>query len=299
VSGQRRVRSWQKADPHLRRHPSFLKFARLLDVNPNLANGILSGVWAFAFDFAPDGDLSRFDPDDLALSLDWEMDGALVWRAMRDAGFLESGGIIADWESWGGAVFSDRKREAERKWDQRNLSEQENVSTGHTGTMPMSQGQVGTKPREEKRREEKRERTSAAKIAAPTAEQWEEREQTVLSTTQFPTHYRELAGVMAAENASGKVARSRVVGTLYEPLLAVENNGVGLEAFEYGLRAALAKGAANVNYVKKAAHGYQPTLTPMGKPSPPKKPMCPDCEVDMGYDEEGHMHCPVCSKVVA
>lgn len=302
MSGQRKVRSWQKSDPHLRRHPTFLKFVKLLGINQNLAHGILSGLWSFAFDFAHDGDLSRFDPDDLALSLDWEMDGATVWRALRDSGFLESGGKISDWKSWGGAVFSERQRDSERKWDQRNLSEQGNMSHGQNGTMQMSgivHGQNRTMPREDKRREDKtdQEHSSRKTLSAPTAKEWAEREQAVLTATHYPSHYRELAALMAEGNASGKVALSRVVRTLYEPLLAIESNGVGPDAFEYGLRAALAKGAPNANYVKKAATGYDPRLRPMGQPSAPRRDLCPTCEAEMCSDGDGTagVHCPVCS----
>lgn len=100
------------------------------------------------------------------------------------------------------------------------------------------------------------------KLSAAKDDDWEARAEAVLTATKHPSLYRDLAGVMAEANATGKVSLRRVVTTLYEPLLAVESNGVGAEAFEYGLRAALAKPAANVNYVKKAAQnapaGYVP-----------------------------------------
>ena len=45
----------------------------------------------------------------------------------------------------------------------------------------------------------------------------------------------------------------RVVTSLYEPLLIAEGNGNGPEAFEYGLRQAIAKGYAGEVYHARAS----------------------------------------------
>jgi len=155
VSGTRRVRDFQKTDPHLRSHPSFLKFKRRLGVNSNLAHGILAGVWAFAFDFAHDGDISRFSAEDLAMALDWENDAEQTWTALHDSGFL-SDGVISDWAGWGGALFSERDSEARRKWDERKARKDENTrNPSEQESMSADvQGQNRTMPRREERREE-------------------------------------------------------------------------------------------------------------------------------------------------
>jgi hypothetical protein len=134
VSGKRRVRDFQKTDPHLRDHPAFLKFTRTLGVNANLSHGILSGLWSFAFKFAHDGDLSRFEPEDIGSALGW--DDLDVWSALVASGFVGKDGVLHDWHEWGGAIFFDRQREAQRKWDERNPSEQEQLSEDKTGQCP-------------------------------------------------------------------------------------------------------------------------------------------------------------------
>jgi len=156
MSGRRRVRDFQKTDPHLRDHPAFLRFRAALGVSPDLANGMLAGLWAFAFKFAQDGDLSRFNPTDLELSLAWERKGAEVWKALHVAGFISDVGILHDWGDWGGALFTERHRESGRKWEERNAqkkAEQEFMS-GYVRECPGTKQDNGP---EEKRREEKRE----------------------------------------------------------------------------------------------------------------------------------------------
>ena len=138
MTGARRYRDWQKTDPHLRRHPMFVRFRAELGVSTTEAHGILSGLWAFAFDFAHDGDLSRFTPADIALAIDWDGDPDVLWSALS-LGFVTDG-EIHHWHEWGGALFFVRKTDAERKWDERNADKQEKVSTDKTGqcvTMPQ------------------------------------------------------------------------------------------------------------------------------------------------------------------
>jgi hypothetical protein len=88
-------------------------------------------------------------------------------------------------------------------------------------------------------------------------EEWMAREAAVLTTTEFPDLYRDLADCMVAQNQTGRASLSRIVGTLLEPLLKVEQDTTA-ERFEHGVRQALSHTAPNANYVKKAAAGYTP-----------------------------------------
>ena len=137
---------------------------------------------------------------------------------------------------------------------------------------------------------------SVPKVSAPTESEWMKRSELVLAATHFPSEYRDLADILAAENKTGRVSLRRVVATLYEPLLAYENNGSDQASLEYGLRAAIAKGAANVNYVKKAASSYSPTRVSV-EPKRHKAVYCPKDGVEMVSDGDGstNLHCPVCS----
>jgi hypothetical protein len=178
VSGTRRVRDFQKTDPHLRSHPSFLKFKRRLGCSATMAHGILAGLWSFAFAFSHDGDISRFSGEDLELALEWDIDGETVMKALEGC-FIEKG-VIKDWAGWGGALFSERDSEARRKWDERKARKDENTrnpSEQESMSADIS-GQYRTMPRrEEKRRELTQEdlkplspRGDAKKKSAPSQE---------------------------------------------------------------------------------------------------------------------------------
>lgn len=111
---------------------------RLIEVTGTPWDGYfyMVGIWAFAFHFAHDGDLSRFSADEIALGIDYEGDSDALLEALD--GLFVTCGKIGDWESWGGALFSSRRHESARKWEQRKdgkAAEQEKMSQGQTGTM--------------------------------------------------------------------------------------------------------------------------------------------------------------------
>jgi ribosomal protein S27AE len=138
----------------------------------------------------------------------------------------------------------------------------------------------------------------AEKISAPKESDIARRAREVLEATGYRREYEDLAAILAADNKTGKVSLARVLRELYEPLLAIEGNGVTPASFQYGLQAAISKGAANANYVKKASANYDPSRTKTQTVSV-KTPLCPDCGVDLAYDGDGtaNRHCPVCGKV--
>ena len=146
MSGKRKVPDFQKIDPHLRTHPRFVSFRDRLGVETPLAHGLLAGLWAFSFDHARDGDLSRFTPAEIASSIGWQGDADVLMSALS-VGFLNDG-VIHDWHDWGGALFEARDKEARKKYDQYH-SEQEKISREKKG----EEGSIGEKVPEEKRRE--------------------------------------------------------------------------------------------------------------------------------------------------
>ena len=153
MSGLRRLPDFQKIDPHLRTHPRFVAFRDRLGVETPLAHGLLAGLWAFAFDHARDGNLSRFTPVEIASSIGWRGDADALMSALT-IGFLV-GGQIHDWHDWGGALFEARDKESRKKYDQYH-SEQGKLSrekTGEADVLPGENGSIGEKIPEEKRRE--------------------------------------------------------------------------------------------------------------------------------------------------
>lgn len=65
-----------------------------------------------------------------------------------------------------------------------------------------------------------------------------------------------MADLLASENRTGKVARSRLLREVYLPLEAALDKGLTLEALAHGMEVAVSKGVPNVNYAKRAAEGW-------------------------------------------
>lgn len=133
----RRQRDWQKSDPHLREHPAFRDFCALLDCPPVVAHGLLAGLWAFAFKFAQDGDITRFSARQIATATGWEGNPDKLLEALEEAGFVEQTNrtnrtkSLHDWYEWGGALFAERTYHSRRRWNQRHAKDvdmQEEVS---------------------------------------------------------------------------------------------------------------------------------------------------------------------------
>jgi len=123
VSGRRSVRDFQKADPHLRGNRKFKRLCAMLSREPNVVHGMLSGLWGWAFTQASDGDLSKFEPWEIAEEVDWTGDADKLIDSLVACGFVTQTGQIHDWEEWGGSLFQTRKRDAQRQWDRRHQPE--------------------------------------------------------------------------------------------------------------------------------------------------------------------------------
>ena len=70
--------AWIKSHDTLRQHPKTLRLSRLLAVNVRETIGLLHCLWWWCMDYAPDGDLSRYDPDEIAAAVDWPNGEQLV-----------------------------------------------------------------------------------------------------------------------------------------------------------------------------------------------------------------------------
>lgn len=64
--------SWFRAESSLRSHPKIAKLAKRLSVCRPHALGLVTGLWAWACDTAPDGNLSSYDAEDLAIAAEWD-----------------------------------------------------------------------------------------------------------------------------------------------------------------------------------------------------------------------------------
>ena len=120
--------AWIEVHQELIQHPKVKRLARMLDISKFEAAGRLFAFWCWALDYADNGDLSRFDANDIADAMEWEGDPQSLIEAMIDCGPGDSSGFIErrdgtlfvhDWNDYMGRLLSMREKNRERKARQR------------------------------------------------------------------------------------------------------------------------------------------------------------------------------------
>lgn len=106
--------AWIESHQSLAAHPKTKRLARRLGVPVPQAIGHLHLLWWWAIDYAPSGDLSRFEDADIADAVLWEGDAGWLVAALVDAGFID-GKVIHDWDEYTGRLLDRREANAERK----------------------------------------------------------------------------------------------------------------------------------------------------------------------------------------
>lgn len=130
--------AWFEAHQELPRHPKTRKAAKKLGIPiPHLV-GHLWCLWGWALEMAEDGNLSKFDAEDIAIGAEWDDDPIEFVEALVScgsaggAGFLERGGtygppddglsgdlVLHDWWERAGKLVAKRRRDATRKRKER------------------------------------------------------------------------------------------------------------------------------------------------------------------------------------
>lgn len=116
--------AYVEAHASLREHPKTKKLARLLGISRASAIGHLLCLWWWCQEYADNGDLSAYEPDDIAEAADWsgepsELIDALLTCGTKDrAGFLarndDGALLINDWHEYGGKLSVKRQQARER-----------------------------------------------------------------------------------------------------------------------------------------------------------------------------------------
>lgn len=110
---------------YVRLHSSFWTHRKTLQLRRKLGDAafwIPPRLWSFAAENAPDGNLSNYQAEDLAMLVQYSGNAQEMLQALNDAGFLENG-IIRNWEERNSfhVTNHDRaKKAAEARWAKRN-----------------------------------------------------------------------------------------------------------------------------------------------------------------------------------
>ena len=156
--------AWIKSNQELAQHPKLKRLMRALGISAPDAIGRLHLLWWWVMNYAQDGDLSNFEPEDIADAMMWDGDPQRLVDALVECGgnkygfleFSEDGGLrIHDWMEHGGKYLENQQKDAERK----RQSRQKDVQRTSGGQVEDVQWTSDVR-KEEKRKEENRKDTT-------------------------------------------------------------------------------------------------------------------------------------------
>jgi hypothetical protein len=112
--------AWIESHTALARHPKTLRLSRALGVSIPAAIGHLHLLWWWALEYAPNGEVGRFDAADLTLACMWEGEEAALLPALQQAGFVDADGTLHNWDEYAGRLLDRRHANAKKQAEWRN-----------------------------------------------------------------------------------------------------------------------------------------------------------------------------------
>lgn len=109
--------SWFRMEASFRDHPKVKKLARRLECSLAEARGFVAGLWCWICDASPDGNLSSYDAEDLAIAADWSGDPEVFRAALVATGLIDEtpdGAHLHDWMERAKA-YVEAQRSADRR----------------------------------------------------------------------------------------------------------------------------------------------------------------------------------------
>lgn len=107
--------AWIESHQELREHPKTKRLCRLLGLPRPTVVGYLHFLWWWAYDYAPEGDLSAFTDDDIADAVDWDGEPGALVSALIESGFINADRHIHDWGDFAQKWIERRRADRERK----------------------------------------------------------------------------------------------------------------------------------------------------------------------------------------
>jgi len=134
---------WIKLHAAVFVHPKTRRMAKRLGVSPAAVVGHLASLWCWALEYAPDGDLTRFDSEELEVAAGWEGPEDAFIAAAVTVGYLdriEDGEHVEthihDWAEWGGSIVERKTRERQRAAERRMAARQRPAGTPTSARRP-------------------------------------------------------------------------------------------------------------------------------------------------------------------
>jgi len=94
--------AWIESHQSLEEHPKLVRICALTNWNQDEAIGKLMRLWWWALQYAEDGDLSRFSPDQYLSRLDKNIPPDTLLEHLKAAYLITKNGLIHDWVDYAG-----------------------------------------------------------------------------------------------------------------------------------------------------------------------------------------------------
>ena len=116
--------AWIELHQALVAHPKTKRLARRLGVNLPTAIGTLACLWCWCVEYAQDGNLERFDAQDIADAAEWTGDPEALIAALVEASFVDAENDVLrihNWHKYAGRLMEQRRHHAANKQRARAL----------------------------------------------------------------------------------------------------------------------------------------------------------------------------------
>jgi len=130
--------AWIESHQELGHHPKLKKLCRVLDISEPQAVGHLHYLWWWSLDYCDDGDLSRFDPLDIAIGAMWDGDPGAFVAALAACGWVDQDDdttTVHDWDQYIGKLLDQRQANRDR---QRRHRDSKRTVSGSNGNVTVT-----------------------------------------------------------------------------------------------------------------------------------------------------------------
>lgn len=123
---------WISVDIGILEHPKLQRTAKELGISQVVCLGHLTALWIFCYKSAPDGDLSSYDPEDIAIASGWDGDAQKFYDVLMARHWLDKddNGIYAhDWLGHAGKYLKRNRQSYDSRRRMRDTSATDDSQT--------------------------------------------------------------------------------------------------------------------------------------------------------------------------
>lgn len=110
--------TWIPSHRYMGEHPKTRRLARCLGLSIPQVVGHMHLLWHWCMSFAQDGDLTKYDHEDIAFGMMWDGEPDILVEALVASGFLDAvdGRLtVHNWDEYGGKRLRSMQNDAARK----------------------------------------------------------------------------------------------------------------------------------------------------------------------------------------